>query len=134
MCLLNETWSLSRLSFNIQAMVETCRNCFNLASNDRSVDRYTRWNNTNYLHVILNIDGSCLDSPMRSEFGGVIRNTFGHYLGCFSGFIQGSSDILLAEIYDIYKGLLLAKDMSIDEFGFFSDSLHCVNLIKRFPC
>ncbi|MCI17304.1 RNA-directed DNA polymerase (Reverse transcriptase), partial [Trifolium medium] len=53
------------------------------------------------------------------------RNIFGHYL---AGFIQGSSDILLAELYAIYKALLLAKDMSIDELVCYSDSLHCVNL------
>jgi hypothetical protein len=61
---------------------------------------------------------------------GIIRNTFGHYLAGFSGFIQGSSDILLAEFYAIYKGLLLAKDMNIDDLVCCSDSLHCVNLIK----
>jgi ribonuclease HI len=37
---------------------------------------------------------------------------------------------LFAELYGIYKGLLLAKDMNIDEFVCYSDSLHCVNLIK----
>jgi ribonuclease HI len=63
-------------------------------------------------------------------FGGIIKNTFGHYLVGFPGFIQGSSDILLAELYAIYKGLLLAKDMNIDEFVCYSDSLHCVNLVK----
>ncbi|MCI32239.1 N-hydroxycinnamoyl/benzoyltransferase [Trifolium medium] len=58
------------------------------------------------------------------------RNTFGRYLTAFSGFIQGSSDILLAELYAIYKGLLLAKDMSIGELVCYSDSLLSVNLIK----
>ncbi|MCI37852.1 S-like ribonuclease, partial [Trifolium medium] len=33
-CLNNETWSLSRLSFNIRAMVETFRNYFSPASNE----------------------------------------------------------------------------------------------------
>jgi ribonuclease HI len=76
------------------------------------------------------MDGSCLGSPVRCGFGGIIRNTFGHYLAGFSDFIQGSSDILLAELYAIYKGLFLAKDMNIDELICYSDSLHCVNLIK----
>jgi hypothetical protein len=40
---------------------------------------------------------------------------FGHYLADFSGFIQGSYDILLVELYAIYKGLWLAKDMEIEE-------------------
>ncbi|GAU35593.1 hypothetical protein TSUD_295290 [Trifolium subterraneum] len=69
-------------------------------------------------------------SPIRSGFGGIIRNTFGNYLVGFSGFIPGLSDILLVELYAIYKGLLLAKDMNIDELACYSDSSHCVNLIK----
>jgi hypothetical protein len=76
------------------------------------------------------VDGSCLDSPIRFEFGGIIRNTFGYYLVGFSCFIQWSSDILLVELYAIYKSLLLEKDMSIDKLVCFSDNLYCVNLIK----
>jgi hypothetical protein len=37
---------------------------------------------------------------------------------------------LLVELYAIYKGLLLARDMSIDELVWYSDYLHSVNLIK----
>ncbi|KAK2361864.1 F-box/kelch-repeat protein [Trifolium repens] len=58
------------------------------------------------------------------------RNTFVHYLASFSDLIQGSSAILLVELYVIYKGLLLAKDMNIYELICYSDSLHCVNFIK----
>jgi ribonuclease HI len=111
-------------------MVETFRICFSPVSNDRLVDRHIKWNNNNYSCVILNVDGSCLGSPIRSGFGGIIRNTFGHYLAGFSGFIPETSDILLVELYAIYKGLLLAREMSIDELACYSDSLHCVNLIK----
>ncbi|GAU22830.1 hypothetical protein TSUD_281970 [Trifolium subterraneum] len=90
---------------------------------------------TAFLHVILVarvgiLRCSCLDFPVRSGYGGIIINTLGHYLAVFLGFIQGSSDILLAEMYAIYKGLLLAKEMSIDDLVCYSDSLHCVNLIK----
>jgi hypothetical protein len=111
-------------------MVETFRNCFSSVSNDRLVDRYIKWNNNNHSCAILNVNEGCLGSPVRSEFGGIIRNTFGHYLAGFFGFIQGSSDILLVELYAIYKGFLLAKDINIDELVYYSDSLHCVNLIK----
>ncbi|GAU51122.1 hypothetical protein TSUD_28730 [Trifolium subterraneum] len=115
-------------------MVETFRNCFSSdASNERLVDRDIKWNHNNYSCNILNVDGSCLVSPVRSGYDGIIRNTFGHYLADFSGFIQGLSDILLAELYAIYKGLLLAKEMSIDDLVCYSDSLHCVNLIKAKP-
>jgi ribonuclease HI len=76
------------------------------------------------------VDGSCLGSPVRPRFGGIFRNTFGNYLAGFSGFIPETSDILLIELYAIYKGLLLAREMSIDELAWYADSLHCVNLIK----
>jgi hypothetical protein len=76
------------------------------------------------------VDGSCLGSTIRPGFDGIIRNTLDHYLAGFSGFIQGSSDILFAELYAIYEEILLAKDMNIDELVCYSDSLHCVNLIK----
>ncbi|KAK2445291.1 hypothetical protein QL285_016239 [Trifolium repens] len=111
-------------------MVETFRNCFSSASNDRLVDRHIKWNNNNYSRVILNVDRSCLGTPTRSGFGGIIRNTFGHYLADYSGFIPETTDILLVELYAIYKGLLLAKNMSIDELVCYFDSLHCINLIK----
>ncbi|KAK2370008.1 hypothetical protein QL285_083097 [Trifolium repens] len=108
MCLNNETWSLNWLTFNIRAMVKTFIICFFPASNEGLVERYAKWNHNNYYCVI-------------------IRNTFNHHL---VGFIQGSSDILLAELCVIYKDLLLAKDISIDELVCYSDSLHCVNLTK----
>ncbi|KAK2392428.1 hypothetical protein QL285_065789 [Trifolium repens] len=111
-------------------MVETLRSCFSPVPNDRLVDRYIKWNNNNYSCVILNVDGSCLGSPVRAGFGGIIRNTFGHYLTGFSGFIPKTSDILFVELFAIYKGLLLARDMGIDELVCYSDSLHFVNLIK----
>ncbi|KAK2403551.1 hypothetical protein QL285_052974 [Trifolium repens] len=44
---------------------------------------------------------------------------------------QESFDILLAELYVIYKSILLAQDMDIDELICYSDSLYyCVNFIK----
>ncbi|KAK2442044.1 hypothetical protein QL285_013270 [Trifolium repens] len=66
MCLNNETCSLSQLSFNIQTMVETSRNCFSPVSNDMLVDRYIKWNSSNHSCVILNVDDSCLGFPIRS--------------------------------------------------------------------
>ncbi|MCI01164.1 replication protein A1-like protein, partial [Trifolium medium] len=51
------------------------------------------------------------------------------FLHCH-GFIQDSSDILLVELYAIFHGLTLAKNIDIDEFVCYSDSLQCINLIK----
>ncbi|KAK2359539.1 hypothetical protein QL285_084901 [Trifolium repens] len=90
MCLNNETWSLSRLSFNIRSVVDTFKNCFSPASNVSSTNIFIKWNKTNYSCTILNVDESCLGSPARSGFGGIIRNAFGYYLLGFSSFIQES--------------------------------------------
>jgi len=48
----------------------------------------------------------------------------------FSGYIHGSSNILFAELYAIYTGLLIAKDLNFIGLICYSDSLHCVNLIQ----
>jgi len=71
-----------------------------------------------------------LGSPIRASFGGVLRNDAGYYFKDFSGYIQNFSNILYAELYDIYHGLLLAKSMGIIEPVFYSDSLHGINIVK----
>jgi len=78
--------------------------------------QFTKWNNNNHSCVILNVDGSCFGSRMRADYGGILRNYAGFFLSGFSGYIQNSSDILYAELYAIYKDLLLAKEMSIIDF------------------
>ncbi|XP_045821683.1 uncharacterized protein LOC123914526 [Trifolium pratense] len=118
-----KTWPLYRLSYNIQSMVEDFMSCFTPSvSVVAPIDRFVKCNNNNYRCIILNVDGSCLGSPVRATFGGLIRNS--------SGFIHGSSDIMLAKLYVIYHGLILAKDMAIEDLICYSDSLHCINLIK----
>jgi hypothetical protein len=130
MSLNSETCSSSQLSFNIRAMVETSRNCFSIIFNDRLDDRYIKWNNNNHSCAILNVDCSFLGCHVRFGFVGIVRNTFGHYLAGFSGFIHISVYILPAELDAIYKGLLLAKNMNIDELVCYYDSLHCIKFIK----
>ncbi|KAK2454619.1 hypothetical protein QL285_002162 [Trifolium repens] len=111
-------------------MIPTLISCFSSRSTTTSEEILVKWNNSNHFGVILNADESCLGSPVRAGFGGVIRNDLGYYLFGFSGFIQGSSDILLAELLAIYQGLILVKNMGIDELVCYSDSLHCISLIK----
>ncbi|PNX67281.1 hypothetical protein L195_g055544, partial [Trifolium pratense] len=45
---------------------------------------------------------------------------------------DGGSTYLDRQLYAIYKSLLLAKDINIDELVSYYDSLHCINLIKDF--
>jgi len=61
------------------------------------------------------VDESCLGTPQRAGFEGLIRNSVGRYLFGFSGFISNSEDILFAELSAIYHGLSLARDMHIAE-------------------
>jgi len=70
------------------------------------------------------MDGSCHDSPIRSGFGGILRNNAGFFLYAFSGFISGSDDIILTELSSIYHGLIIAKIL-----GFCG-----VGLLLRFSC
>ncbi|MCI13385.1 S-like ribonuclease, partial [Trifolium medium] len=111
-------------------MVEDFTLCFTASYVDPLIDRFIKWNNNNYRCIILNVDGSCIGSPIRAGFRGLTRNNSGYYLSGYYGIIHGSSDIKLAELYAIYQGLILAKDMTIGELVCYSDSLHCINLIK----
>jgi hypothetical protein len=102
MCLSNENWPLCCLSYNIHSMVDSFMSSF--ATNPRMVSDhiFIKWNNGNHSCVILNVDGSCLGTPLRAGFGGVIQNDAGFYLSGFSGYISDSSDILYVELYAIY--------------------------------
>jgi len=76
------------------------------------------------------VDCSSHDTPTRIRFGGVLRIDSSLLLVVFSGFIPGSNDILLAELFAIYYGITMAKDLGYAEFACYSDSLVCINLIN----
>jgi ribonuclease HI len=128
MCISNETWPLFRISFHIQDSVNVIEASFKKI-NATPLDRMVRWNQNNHLCHILNVDGSCLGSPTRAGFGGIIRNNAGFYLSGFSGFIPDSKDILLAELTALHRGFLLAVAMGIEDLACYSDSLLSINLI-----
>jgi len=88
MCLSNENWPLCRLSYNIHSMVDSFISCFATTPIIVSDDIFIKWNNDNHSAVILNVDGSCLGTPLRAGFGGVVRNDAGFYLSGFSGYIH----------------------------------------------
>jgi ribonuclease HI len=75
------------------------------------------------------MDGSCLGVPIRAGYGGVIQNSAGYYLLGYSGFIPTSTDILFAELTAIYRGLLLAVEMGIEDMACYSDSLLSIRLL-----
>ncbi|XP_024626908.1 uncharacterized protein [Medicago truncatula] len=90
-----------------------------------------RWNNNDTNCIILNVDGSCLGELIRAGFGGVIRNSAGFFISGFSGFIAATTDILLAELTAIHRGLLLAVQLGIEEMVCYSDSMLSVKLLTE---
>jgi ribonuclease HI len=130
LCLSNETITLPRLAFQINASVDDINLCFNSTTTGPASDRYVRWNSNNFSCAIINVDGSCIGSPARAGFGGLIRNGGGLYLTGFSGFIPHTTDILLAELTAILHGISIAKDMGITDMALYSDSLLSISLIS----
>jgi len=61
-------------------MVDTPKACYPSNSNSIEEDKFVDWNNNNHSCVILNVDGSYLGSPIKADFGGVLRNDAGFYL------------------------------------------------------
>ena len=129
MCLNTKTIHHSRLMSQIHTAAEDINRSYYQPSPVASTVRNVRWNNSNFDCAILNVDGSCIGTPTRAGFGGLIRNSAGFYLIGFSGFLPSSTDILQAELTAILHGLSIARDMGITELACYSDSLLSINLI-----
>ncbi|XP_045817094.1 uncharacterized protein LOC123910091 [Trifolium pratense] len=80
-------------------------------------------------YVCLNVDGSLLGSPQSAGFGGLIRNSFGSFLGGFYG-VACQAIILYAEIMAMLHGLELCWDKGFKHVICLSDSLQTVTLVK----
>jgi len=129
MCLNDEAMPLDRLTSNINNSAEDIKSCFYKPNSIAFPVRHIRWNNSNFNCAILNVDGSCIGTPARTGYGGLIRNSAGFYLSGFSGFLPPSADILEAELSAILHGLAVASDMGITELACYSNSLLSLNLI-----
>lgn len=129
MCLGGETWSLHRLACKIENSIESIVISYSPSASAFTTNRYIRWNNNNFSGAILNVDGSCHGSPIKTGFGGVLRTNAGIFLSGFSSCIPGSDDILLGDLSAIYHGLIMAKDLGYADLSCYSDSLACINLI-----
>jgi ribonuclease HI len=130
MCFNNETWSVYRLSIIINSTAEVISRCLHNNTSTSSPARLVRWNNDDHVCSILNVDGSCIGDPIRTGFGGVIRNYSGIYLSGFSGFINSPNDILFAELTALFQGLKMAIRLNFEDLVCYSDSLLAVNLIN----
>jgi len=130
MCLNNQTWPLICIGTNFYNSVGIINSAFKNDETATSVDRYVKWNCDNHMGTILNVDGSCNGTPIRTGFGGIFRNNGGLSLFAFSCMISHYEDILLAELTKIYHGLRITIDMGIDDLTCYSDSFLSINLIK----
>ncbi|KEH41998.1 hypothetical protein MTR_1g059640 [Medicago truncatula] len=88
------------------------------------------------------MDESCLGTPQRVGFGGLIRNYVGRYLSGFSSFISNSEDILLAELVicilrnwnflnRIYVAIEKAEQMDWKQIWLESDSMLAVKAFNQ---
>lgn len=130
MCINNEQMPIQRVTANIRNATDSIMQAFPSHQFDH-LERYIRWNNHNFDCNILNVDGSCLGTPIRAGFGGLIRNSDGYYLTCFSGFIPSSSDILQAELTAIHTGLSFAINFGFAPLACYTDSLLAITSIKE---
>jgi hypothetical protein len=108
----------------------------------RPDDIWVRWNSSNQLDIILNVDvdDSCLGDPNRFGFKGLLRHPQGAWILGFFEFFFGSSGILHIEPHAIHQELLLANQLfftlltnqlNYQDITCFKDSIHCVNC--RYP-
>lgn len=130
MCLSDEDVHPNRLLSQIHTSAEDIKLCFHRQSHDASSVRHIRWNNDNFNCPVLNVDSSCIGTPTRAGFGGLIRNSHGFYLTGYSGFIPSSSEILEAKLTAILHGLSIATNLGITKLVCYSDSLLSINLIS----
>jgi ribonuclease HI len=78
--------------------------------------------------VCLNVDGACRNDVIGC--GGVIRGSDGEWIRGFSKFI-GRGDAYIAELWGVYEGVSLARQMNFDKMEVRIDSLEVVNDIRH---
>jgi len=113
-CFNNDTWSITRICINIQNSTDIIEKSFQPDNGIAHSNRMVRWNNSNHQCHVLNVDGSCLGTPIWAGFGGLIRKSVGFFLLGFFGYLPNTNCILLAELTTMLKGLQLAFDMGLE--------------------
>ncbi|RYR27984.1 hypothetical protein Ahy_B01g052067 [Arachis hypogaea] len=80
--------------------------------------------------IKINVDGSFLTSSNNATCGGVMRDSLGRFIKCFSCNL-GSCSIMHAELWTIVKGLHLAVINSYNHVVIESDSMMAIQFIKE---
>ncbi|XP_073015629.1 uncharacterized protein [Primulina eburnea] len=81
----------------------------------------------------LNVDGSSRGTSGDSSAGGVVRDDSGRFVLSFSEFI-GAGSSLRAELWAVWRGLLLCSDHSFFHLWIELDSLTSIQLIRSRRC
>ncbi|KAE8683537.1 hypothetical protein F3Y22_tig00111201pilonHSYRG00131 [Hibiscus syriacus] len=78
--------------------------------------------------MCLNTDGAVATLDGRGSIGGVIRNSNGEWI---TGFTKnmGTTSILHAELWSIYEGLLIVRNLGIHRLWIQSDSSRAFKLV-----
>ena len=82
--------------------------------------------------VKLNTDGSVLCNPGHASSEGLLRDSNGNWIQGFSHFL-GITNSLVAELWDLWDGLTLARDLHISRLVVELDAKAVIDLLKPVP-
>ncbi|KAK2425147.1 hypothetical protein QL285_035429 [Trifolium repens] len=129
LCMANESTSVFSLKMGIVDYALLLKNDPS-KSHVNLNPQLVRWNVNGGTDMILNVDGSSIGNPGVSGYGELLRTADGAWVHGFFGNL-GFTNILLAELMAIYKGLLLAWEMNIKDLWCYSDSKIAIKLVME---
>jgi ribonuclease HI len=92
-------------------------------------DTLIGWQHSPHDFVKLNTDGSVLGNPGLASPGGILRDSNGNWLRGFSHKL-GITNSLVAELWGVKDGLLLARDLNIRKLIIESDAKSIMDILK----
>lgn len=126
----NEVITKERVVSSIFSMLSDLRAVFPCHTTpENRVSKDVGWEKPRIGWMKLNVDGSVLQNPVRSSFGGILRGEDGEWVAGFSGKL-GAATITLAELIALREGLKLAATLSVVKLQIESDSQTAVQLVK----
>ena len=100
-----------------------------LSLQPRRKEIFIRWMSPSWPWCKLNTDGSCKNT-WEAGARGVIRDSVGHWVSGFCMRIRYNS-VLMAELWGLYQGLILAWDVGIKRLLVKVDSLCITQMISK---
>ncbi|KAJ1396220.1 Ribonuclease H domain [Sesbania bispinosa] len=94
------------------------------------LNRYISWQAPPNHFIALDTDGSAIGNPGLAGYGGIFRDSLGHWITGYHGHI-GFSDITKAKILGILQGLKIAWERKFQNLICYTDSMYSIRLIKN---